>query len=185
MKINIKIIKTALFFTILLFVMGACQVATKMQVPVEGHYTYQHSWNYDIKEGHISVQETGTMDFYQDGTAVDSARQVYVVTFKEGGKATLVYKYISPSRWHVNGEDFYFGGIAGRLRMEVVDKQLEGCDEIIVNEVANNIVKTSRSSVEQETKFHLDNLMIRMMKWSYTYPDGHTDTWVFYRVPTR
>ena len=81
---------------------------TQRDVQVEGHYTYQHGWNYDIEEGNIDVHETGTMDFYADSTALDSASQVYVMTFNDGGKATWVFNYVSPSIWRVEGEDFYF-----------------------------------------------------------------------------
>ena len=73
--------------------MTACKSESPVvqTAPVEGHYTYQHGWNYDVEEGHIDVHETGTMDFYPDGTALDSARQVYKVILNDGGVVTWVF----------------------------------------------------------------------------------------------
>lgn len=68
---------------------------------VEGRYAYEHAFNYDMDGNHFDVSETGTMDFYADGTALDSARQVYHVTLAGGDTVTWVYNYISPSRWRV------------------------------------------------------------------------------------
>ena len=36
-------------------------------------------------------------------------------------------------------------------------------------------------SIDYEYKFHLDTLTAEKLQWSLTYPDGHSDTWKFYR----
>ena len=162
---------------ILIFAVTSC----KNEPKVEGHYTYQHGWNYDIDEGNIDVHETGTMDFYADSTALDSARQVYVMTFNDGGKATWVFNYVSPSIWRVEGEDFYFAGVEESFRMELVESTCEDCNEELSRELAQKTVEGVRGGIAREIKFHLDTLTDKELVWSYTYKDGHTDKWEFYR----
>lgn len=162
---------------ILIFAVTSC----KNEPNVEGHYTYQHGWNYDIDEGNIDVHETGTMDFYADSTALDSARQVYKVTFNDGGKATWVFNYVSPSLWRVDGEDFYFAGVEETFRMELVESTCEDCNEELSKELAQKTVEGVRGGIAREIKFHLASLTEKELVWSYTYNDGHTDKWEFYR----
>ena len=163
-------------------VLAACKSdkAAVQTAQVPGHYTYQHGWNYDVKEGHIDVHETGTMDFYRDGTALDSARQVYEVTLKSGGIVTWVFNYVSPSKWRLEGEDFYFSGVEESFRMELKEVNTVRCDSEL--DLARRIMAIVRGSIARETKFHLNKLTTDELQWSYTYSDGHTDTWEFYRV---
>ena len=121
------------------------------------------------------------MDFHADGSALDSARQVYEVTLREGGTVTLVFHYVSPSRWRLDGPDFYFSGIKEDFHMEVTETILNGCDADRVAELAKEIVKTVGGSIDYEYKFHLDTLTAHKLQWSFTYRDGRTDTWEFYR----
>lgn len=159
----------------------SCNNTSKTEPQVEGHYTYQHGWNYDIDEGNIDVHETGTMDFYKDSTALDSARQVYKVTFNDGSKATWVFNYVSPSLWLVDGEDFYFAGVEETFRMELVESTCEDCNEELSKELAQKTVEGVSGGIAREIKFHLASLTEKELVWSYTYSDGHTDTWEFYR----
>ncbi len=156
--------------------LGSC---AHKQARVEGNYVYEHGWNYDISEGHIDVHETGTMDFFQDGTALDSARQVYTVSLNSGGTVRWVFNYISPSRWRVDGEDFYFSGDEDSFRMELVSSVTDGCPD--QTELASRIIQSVSGGIGRETKFHLTLLNSEELIWSYTYPDGHTDTWEFSR----
>ena len=157
-----------------------------------GHYMYAHAFSYDLQGNHFDVHETGTMDFYADGSALDSARQVYIVTLKEGAKVRFEFNYISPSRWHLDGDDFYFSGIKEDFRMEVIrfssDRDDEDfytdwppCDRARAAELVKEIVETVGSSIDYEYKFHLDTLTAHKLQWSFLYRDGHTDTWEFYR----
>ena len=164
---------------LLLILFAACLLASCSSPKVDGHYTYQHGWNYDIAEGHIDVHETGTMDFYADGKALDSANQVYRVALNEGGMVIWVFNYISPSRWRVEGDDFYFLGDEASFRMELLEAKGDGCGE--ERELAERIVKKVSGSIGRETKFNLAKLTKNELVWSYTYKDGHTDTWEFYR----
>lgn len=146
---------------------------------VEGHYIYKHAFEYDLDGNHFDVHETGTMDFYPDGTALDSAQQVYEVTLSDGNKITYVFNYVSPSRWKLEGEDFFFSGIKENFRMEV----MEGGDKEPA--LAQKIMDVIGGSIDYKYKFHLDALTADKLQWSFIYRDGHSDTWEFYRAPLR
>lgn len=162
-----------LFLASLLLIMGTGNAQKTPQV--EGHYSYEHTFNYDWEGNHFDVHETGTMDFYAGGTAVDSARQVYTVTLKDGRTIKWVFNYISPSFWLLKGDDFHFGGLTkDTFRMEVI----EGDQEL---ELAQKIINLYRNGIDRDTKYHLDALTPDLLQWSLTYPDGHSDTWKFYR----
>ena len=165
-------------FSLVALVYSVCFCGHKTP-QVEGNYAYEHGWNYDIKEGHIDVHETGTMDFFPDGTAIDSARQVYTVDLNSGGTVKWVFNYVSPSLWRVDGEDFYFSGDEASFRMELIESVADGCAD--QNELASRIIQSVRGGIGRETMFHLALLTRDELVWSYTYPDGHTDTWEFRR----
>ncbi len=48
-------------------------------------------------------------------------------------------------------------------------------------DLARRIILNVGKGIARETKFHLDKLTPQELVWSYTYSDGHTDTWEFYR----
>ena len=161
-----------------LFALCSCNPAQKTP-QVEGHYTYEHAFNYDMDGNHFDVNETGTMDFYADGSALDSARQVYHVTLADGDTVTWVYNYISPSRWRLEDDTLFFAGVKEDFRMEVIGKGAPSCT--LAEELAKKIADSYRSSIDYEYKFHLDTLTAEKLQWSFTYRDGHSDTWQFYR----
>lgn len=182
--------------------LGGCvstQVANKAE-EIEGHYAYEHSWSYDLDGWHISVHETGTMDFYDDGTALDYAVQVYEFTWlKSGCKASRQYLYFSPSRWRVEGDDFYFSGIKESsfiTRIPPVKLSWSVCNVVRVRDISclsgeelktmrkleNRIFKNVMVNIYKETKFHYSKPSKKVLVWTYTYSDGHTDTWEFRRL---
>jgi hypothetical protein len=168
--------KKALFILLAIGLLTSC-----CRPKVEGHYTYQHGWNYDIKEGNIDVHETGTMDFYDNGCALDSARQVYKVRFNDGGEATWIFNYVSPSKWHVENEDFYFSGVEESFRMELMENITVNCDKEKSAALAQKIIINVSRGISRETKFHLAELSKEKLMWNFTYSNGNTDTWTFYR----
>lgn len=167
-----------------LFLIGACN--RPRQAEIEGHYTYEHAFEYDMDGSHFDVHETGTMDFFPDGTSLDSARQVYtVITLDSNARLegvisadtmTWVFNYISPSRWHLNGDTLFFAGIKESFRMTLI----EGND----NEagLAQKIIGMYGGSIDHEYNFHIDTLTADLLQWSFKYRDGHTDTWEFNRT---
>lgn len=148
---------------------------------VEGHYDYAHAFNYDLNGAHLEVHETGTMDFDHGGSALDSARQVYTATMEDGCEVTFVFNYVSPSRWRLEGEDFYFAGVKETFRMELMETDAGKCDPIRAEKLAQEIIKVISGSCDYEYKFHLDTLTDQKLQWSFIYRDGHSDTWEFYR----
>ena len=176
---QLKRLFTAIFEVAVFLVVAAscCMAQNTSSAHVLGHYTYQHAFDYDLDGAHLDVHETGTMDFHPDGTALDSARQVYTATLQDGTTVTYVFNYVSPSKWRLEGEDFYFAGIKESFRMELVESDKEKEDEL-----AQEILKVISGSIDYEYKFHLDTLTDHKLQWSFTYRDGHSDTWEFYRV---
>ena len=174
---QLKRLFTAIFEVAVFLVVAAscCMAQNTSSAHVLGHYTYQHAFDYDLDGAHLDVHETGTTDFHPDGTALDSARQVYTATLQDSSIVTWVFNYVSPSKWRLEGEDFYFSGIKETFRMEVVEGDRE-------NELAQEIIKVVSGSIDYEYKFHLDTLTDQKLQWSFTYRDGHSDTWEFYRV---
>ena len=152
-----------------------CACGTRHAEPqIEGHYTYQHAFSYDMDGCHFDVSETGTMDFYADSTALDSARQVYVVTLPDSSTTTWVFNYISPSRWHLAGDTLFFAGTKDGFRMELMEGDRE-------SEMAHKVIDTYSGGIDYQYKFHLDTLTAERLQWSFTYRDGHSDIWEFYR----
>ncbi len=147
---------------------------TQKAPQLEGDYTYEHAFNYDMNGNHFDVSETGTMDFYADGTALDSARQVYMVTLPDSTTVTWVFNYISPSRWHLEGDTLFFAGIKDSFRMELIEGECE-------TELAQKIIDIYSGSIDYEYKFHVDTLTAERLQWSFIYRDGHSDTWEFFR----
>lgn len=145
---------------------------------VEGHYTYEHAFDYSIEGYHLDVHETGTMDFAADGSALDSARQVYKATTEEGDEIVYSFDYVSPSRWQLDGDTLHFAGIKDKFRMEVVECS---CDNAEAQELAQKIIGIIGNSIDYEYKFNMDTLTAEKMQWSFTYRDGHSDTWEFFR----
>lgn len=174
-------ITTSMKKTMLLTLLATALVAavacgrSQKTAAMEGHYIYGHSFDYDFEGNHFDVSETGTMDFCSDGSALDSARQVYSVTFADGDTTTWVFNYVSPSRWHLEGDTLFFAGVKDLFRMELV----EGVDSD--DSLALRIAGLYGGSIDYEYHFHLDTLTADSLRWSFTYRDGHSDTWRFRR----
>ena len=169
-------IKFILITILVAGLLNVCACSSVSSMPkIEGSYTYEHAFSYDMDGNHFDVHETGTMDFYADSTALDSARQVYTVRFPEGDSETIVFNYISPSRWHLDNDTLFFAGIKDSFRMEALE-----CGEKSLT-IAQKIIAVYSNGIDHEYRFHLDTLTDDRLQWSFTYRDGHSDTWQFYR----
>ena len=173
-----------------LLTLGACNNGNKQEEPaaepmgeptVVGNYKYQHAFEYSIDSNHFDVREAGTMNFYEDGSALDSAYQLYSITTADGGEAMVGFNYISPSRWQLEGDTLHFAGIKEDFRMHASSIFLETCDDAEVYTLVAKIVKLVSDGIDYEYHFHLDSLTAEKMQWSFVYKDGHSDTWKFYR----
>ena len=169
--------------------MGGC-VTSKVDnkvAEIEGHYKYEHGWSYDLDGNCVAVVQKGTMTFYNDGYALDFATQHYVITLQNGCKAMWTYHYFSPSNWRVEGDDFYFAGINPLFHLTKegrINFYDDSCDNAEIRKIAGELEYRIRTSVMKnigrETKFRYSKPTEKELVWSYTYPDGHTDTWEFY-----
>ena len=98
------------FYATLLLPMITLYVSAFSQMQIEGRYSYEHRWSYDIDTAHLDVCETGFINFYEDGTALDEALHIFVITHNDGRKDTSNIRYSSPSRWRADDEHFYYFG---------------------------------------------------------------------------
>lgn len=48
-------------------------------------------------------------------------------------------------------------------------------------ELKQKIADTYKGSIDYEYKFHIDVLTADRLQWSFTYRNGHSDTWEFSR----
>ena len=96
-----------------------------------------------------------------------------------------MFRYVSPSKWRLEGEDFYFAGIKERFRMEKVEGLITDGLEKQSKELSDKVVAVVGGSIDYEYKFHLDTLTDNKLQWSFIYRDGHSDTWEFYRESSR
>ena len=184
-----KKIVNYLMMAMVVAVVASC--GTKQEQPqVDGHYTYEHAFNYDYLGNHFDVSETGTMDFYVDGSGLDSAQQVYTVTRPEGDTVTYVFNYVSPSHWSLDADPFFFAGIKESFKMELTYSSTTAerrspspnlGEELDSKKLAEEIITLVGGSIDYQYKFHLDTLTADKLPWSFTYRDGHSDTWEFYR----
>ena len=54
-------------------------------------------------------------------------------------------------------------------------------EELDSKKLAEEIITLVGGSIDYQYKFHLDTLTAEKLQWSFTYRDGHSDTWEFYR----
>lgn len=177
-----KTITSLLGLVLSVALLTACGGRQQKEPTIEGLYTYGHVFDYDLQGNHLDVTETGTMEFRADGTGLDSAQQVYTATMKDGGMATYVFNYVSPSRWSSEGDTLHFAGVKETFRMEALSTTLDGCDSVYAAALAETIIKVIGGSIDYEYRFHIDTLTADELRWSFTYRDGHSDTWQFHRV---
>ena len=155
---------------------------------VPGYYDYTHSWKYAMGDDSIFCTEKGTMEFWADGTALDHAQQQRVLVRPDGTWVSWDFDYYSPSLWKVDGNDFYFSGDSLTFKMTLLSPDFaERNRQSMVTpewyrEYAQKIITSVHRSIGHNTKFNLDALTDCLLRWTYTYRDGHTDSWEFYRT---
>lgn len=157
------------------------QKGDSLQQQVPGHYLYRHSWSYAVGADSIYCFEEGTMDFFAKGSALDHALQHYLLVRQDGSRVAWDFDYYSPSYWRLDGDDFFFSGDSATFKMECLSKPEKEDDASWYYNYAQETAANVHRYINHETKFHLSELTEHRLVWSYTYPDGHTDTWLFER----
>lgn len=163
------------------FVLVRCSVGKQCtDTLAQGTYRYSHGWEYQYGGNWVAVKEEGTMAFHPDGTALDSALQHYRIETPEGTVCKIDYLYQSPSWWHIEDSNFFFRGVAETFVMQPVS--MESSNPALCDSLSQVFIDLVTRGIARETCFHLKKLNRRQLVWTLRYPDGHTDSWQFYRT---
>ena len=164
-----------------------CQIQKPEERHIPSHYVYTHSWDYAAPDGNgtIHCDETGTLDFYADGTYADTALQHHYLRTKvresEGWRAETSeaetyqfdFMYYCQGRWRVENGKFLFCELA------------EGFDMVLQNDSTDQWTTYYADLIEKKTlpnssrwfTFDIERLDEEWFIWTYTYPNGRTDSW--------
>ncbi len=168
------------------------QIQTPEEQHIPGHYEYTHSWDYAAPDGNgtIHCDETGTLDFYPDGTFADTALQHHTLSTKiresEGWRAETTetetylfnFMYYCQGQWRVERGKFLFC------------EHAEGFDMVPQNESPDQWTAYYADLIEKKTlpnssrwfTFDIERLDNEWFIWTYTYPNGRKDSWEMKRV---
>ena len=171
----------------LLPTLSHCQIQKPEEQHIPSHYVYTHSWDYAAPDGNgtIHCDETGTLDFYADGTYADTALQHHYLRTKvresEGWRAETAesetyqfdFMYYCQGRWRVENGKFLFCELA------------EGFDMVLQNDSADQWTAYYADLIENKTlpnssrwfTFDIERLDEEWFIWTYTYPNGRKDSW--------
>ena len=162
---------------------------------IPGHYEYLHSWDYAAPDGNgtIHCDETGTLDFYADGTYADTAFQRQVLRMKTPIKTVwnpkstdtvtlstfpFDFMYYCQGRWRVEDGKFMFCELAEGFDMQLMNDKVNGW----VIEYADKIEKKTLPNSSRWFTFEIELLDETWFIWTYTYPNGRKDSWEMKRV---
>ena len=171
------------------------QILKPEEQHIPGHYEYVHSWDYAAPDGNgtIHCDETGTLDFYADGTFADTAVQSHRMRMKTPVKTVLGwlspdtaeidrygfnYMYYCQGQWRVEDGKFLFAEHAEGFHMDLLDQSVN--DWIIY--YANLIEKKTLPNSSRWFTFDIERLDDEWFIWTYTYPNGRKDSWEMKRV---
>ena len=183
-------------FVITLLAVLPMALHSQIQKPEEqhipGHYVYTHSWDYAAPDGNgtIHCDETGTLDFYADGTFADTALQHHLLSTKvretTGGRSETAetetylfnFMYYCQGRWRVENGKFLFS------------EHAEGFDMILQNNTDDQWTTHYADLIEKKTlpnssrwfTFDIERLDEEWFIWTYTYPNGRKDSWEMKRA---
>lgn len=168
------------------------QIQKPEEQHIPGHYVYTHSWDYAAPDGNgtIHCDETGTLDFYPDGTYADTALQHHTLSTKiresEGWRAETAeietylfnFMYYCQGQWRVENGKFLFS------------EHAEGFDMVPQNESPDQWTSYYADLIEKKTlpnssrwfTFDIERLDNEWFIWTYTYPNGRKDSWEMKRT---
>ena len=183
-----------LFFITLLAVLPMAlhsQILKPEAQHIPSHYEYTHSWDYAAPDGKgtIHCDETGTLDFYADGTYADTAIQHHTLRLNTLVKTVIPdtmetafhifdFLYYCQGNWRVENGKFLFSEHAEGFHMDLMN---EFVNSWTVN-YANKIVKKTLPNSSRWFTFDIERLDNEWFIWTYTYPNGRKDSWEMMRV---
>lgn len=178
-----------LFFTLLAVLPTALrsQILKPEEQHIPSHYEYTHSWDYAAPDGNgtIHCDETGTLDFYADGTFADTAIQhhtlhpnTFAKTATPDTTETIDFMYYCQGNWRVEHGKFLFSEHAEGFHMDLTN---EFVSSGTVN-YANKIVKQTLPNSKRWFTFDIERLDDEWFIWTYTYPNGRKDSWEMKRI---
>ena len=171
------------------------QILKPEEQHIPGHYEYVHSWDYAAPDGNgtIHCDETGTLDFYADGTYADTALQRQVLRMKTPIKTVwnpkstdtvtlstfpFDFMYYCQGRWRVEDGKFMFCELAEGFDMQLMNDKVNGW----VIEYADKIEKKTLPNSSRWFTFEIELLDETWFIWTYTYPNGRKDSWEMKRA---
>lgn len=150
----------------------------KIEKKIVGHYEYVHSWDYVGPDGgKMHCDESGTLDFYRDGSFSDTATQHHVRYIDEQMRDLYDFKYYCQGRWKVEGGKFVFKELAEGFDMVPM--------EVWPKKKASYALQLKQQSIPNSDRwivFDIERLDKEWFIWSYTYPNGRKDTLDMHRV---
>lgn len=187
--------------TILISLLALCyttanaQILKPEQLHIPGHYEYVHAWDYPAPDGNgtIHCDETGTLDFYTDGTFADTAiqhHQYYPATSVKVVQSDrspdtmelthyeFKYNYYCQGLWRVEKGKFLFSEHAEGFHMDFLNKPASHWARYYADIIEN---KTRPNSSRWFT-FDIKRLDEEWFIWTYTYPNGRIDSWEMKRT---
>ena len=171
------------------------QVLTPEQHFIPGRYEYLHSWDYAAPDGNgtIHCDETGTLDFYPDGTFSDTALQRQVLRMSTpiktvwNSEATdtvslstfpFDFNYYCQGRWRVENGKFMFCELAEEFDMKLLNEKTNGW----IIEYADMIEQKTLPNSSRWFTFDIELLDEVWFIWTYTYLNGRKDSWEMKRT---
>ena len=168
------------------------QILKPEEQHIPGHYEYTHSWDYAAPDGNgtIHCDETGTLDFYADGTFADTALQHHTLSTKvrelngwqsetaETETLLFDFMYYCQGQWRVENGKFLFSEHAEGFHMDLMN-------EVVSSWIVNYASLIEKKTLPNSTRwftFDIERLDHEWFIWTYTYPNGRKDSWEMKRV---
>ena len=130
-----------------------------MTKKIAGHYKYKYVVPYNIKQGAMLFSETGTMDFYENGHGLDSARQVYRLISNESDTVYWTFNYVNQNNWHATGDTLTYSGTPETFIFELLELRVTNpAMESWAREYGDYILRRIRETIGDTEKFHIAKL---------------------------
>lgn len=166
---------TGLFLSASFFCFGQNAMAKK----IPGHYHYKYVVPYNIKQGSMVFSETGTMDFYENGHGLDSARQVYRLISNGTDTVYWTFNYVNQNKWKVDGGNVIYSGTPETFIFELLDLRVTNpALESWALEYADYILRRIRETIGDTEIFTIDKLNRKCL---FLVPEGGSGRLEFFR----